>query len=214
MQRVLRTRQRAATHAGRYATAATNWPRYEKSALRIALVTLNPAAGRKHTRDNERFRLLLHRFRDGGPFEPVAEHTYCGLRKKAWFGGNFEKLYIDEFGLKLDEIALANIAWCAADGNKYDDLLRPCLKLNTARLLSELKPDVVLLAGGGAILKDVQDACPWAEVGVVMHCSYLNRPQMRDEETRKGYIAQKKAEFDEIMERGRTRRASRDSVER
>jgi hypothetical protein len=139
----------------------------------------------------------------------VAAHTYRGLRSN-WFGGHFKTLYLDEFGLDLDEIALANIAWCATADGRESDLLRPCCDLNTARLLATLKPDVVLLAGktdGRKFLKDVRAACPWAEVGLVLHCSYLNR--LHDEASKRQHIAKAKAEFDAIMTRGRSKRLSR-----
>jgi hypothetical protein len=200
---------------------------YETSDLRVVLVTQEPGAGTSstHVVDNERFRELLHHFRDGGPFEPVAEHTYAGLRAN-WFGGFFQKLYIDEFGLDLEKIATANIAWCATEGNTSTGSRRTaeqrrrtieqmrqcrynCFKLHTASLLSVLDPDVVLLAGGEAdkFRTGVQAACPRAEVGKVLHCSYLRK--LHDADKKRKCIAKAKKEFDAIMERGRTRRASR-----
>jgi hypothetical protein len=140
----------------------------------------------------------------------VAEHTYRGLRSN-WFGGHFRTLYLDGFGLDLDKIALANIAWCATASDLYpvDDLLRPCFNRNTERLLRALKPDVVLLAGktdGAKFLKDVRAACPWAEVGVVLHCSYLR--YLHDED-KKRRIATAKTEFDAIISCGQAKRARR-----
>jgi hypothetical protein len=185
--------------------------------LRVVLVTLNPNQGTSaaHACANASFRQLLHLFRDGGQFTPVAEHTYRGLRTN-WFGGHFKTLYLDGFGLDLCKIALANIAWCATAGDDYpvDDLLRPCFKQNTGRLLSALKPDVVLLAGktdGRKFLKDVQNACPQAEVGVVLHCSYLGR--VHDDEKKRQCISAAKAEFDEIIRRGQAKRAQREEVQ-
>jgi len=47
-------------------------------------------------------------------------------------------------GLTLSRIAMANVAWCATDGNRYPPgMLRRCFSRHTAELLQALRPDVM-----------------------------------------------------------------------
>ena len=63
-------------------------------------------------------------------------------------GMGWSKFYIDGLRLDMDEIAFANVAWCATKGNIYPGtVLRRCFDQHTARLLELLSPHVVLAAG-------------------------------------------------------------------
>jgi len=57
---------------------------------------------------------------------------------------------MDGMGLNLDEVALANIAWCAAAKNKWSNqMFSQCFQMHTAKLIVAIRPDVIILSGAG-----------------------------------------------------------------
>jgi hypothetical protein len=84
--------------------------------------------------------------------------------------------------LKLDDVALANIAWCSTMTNKYPpDMLNRCFATHTRALLADLNPDVVILTGAATrpFVKPIAEALPGALVVPTWHCS--NREKRVDE---------------------------------
>jgi hypothetical protein len=64
--------------------------------------------------------------------------------------GRFVRFYMDGIGLVLEEVALANIAWCADANNKWPgSMLSQCFQLLTRRLLIAVSPDIAILSGSG-----------------------------------------------------------------
>ncbi|MEI7815514.1 MAG: hypothetical protein WCJ13_12105 [Coriobacteriia bacterium] len=123
-------------------------PRYESAKRRVVVVMLNPGSGESR-RDgaDERSRQLIRAFADGsGSLDAVFEHQAADMPN--WSRGRLLRFYIDGLGLPLDEIAFANVAWCATRGNRYPGpMLTRCFERHTRELLTILDPDVVLLSG-------------------------------------------------------------------
>ena len=123
-------------------------PRYESAKRRVVVVMLNPGSGESR-RDgaDERSRRLIRAFADGsGSLDAVFEHQAADMPN--WSRGRLLRFYIDGLGLPLDEIAFANVAWCATRGNRYPGpMLTRCFERHTWELLTILDPDVVLLSG-------------------------------------------------------------------
>ncbi len=64
------------------------------------------------------------------------------------YRGRFLDYYCGKLGLDLDEIAFANVAGCATEGNNYPKkMLDCCFNKHTAGLLAILEPRVVLACG-------------------------------------------------------------------
>jgi hypothetical protein len=175
---------------------------YWRASPKIALVLANPNSGDapRDRADNVVFDRLLRAYRDGGPYGPVAEHIRRGLRTN-WFGGTFNELYLQGqgFGLDLDTLALANIAWCATRQEDEKHLWKPCFKRHTGPLLRGIDPDVVLLCGDNAdrCRRAVLAQCHNALIAKVVHCSALNRPPRNT--NRADSIAREAAQFRQII---------------
>jgi hypothetical protein len=90
---------------------------------------------------------LIRAFRDGkGSLEEVLNHQRSDM--PSWGQGRFLSFYTSRLGLRLEELAFANIAWCSTSGNEHPaKMLDECYSRHTERLLSILKPHVVFLSG-------------------------------------------------------------------
>lgn len=127
-------------------------PDYWNTLLRVAIVCLNPGAGKSRLdKGNERFRDHIRRFRDGnGPLSVVLEHQEQDMPFWGKPQGRFEQFYFSSLGLSQKNVALANIAWCATAGDKYPPaMLSACFERFTNPLIQLLLPHVVLLSGSG-----------------------------------------------------------------
>jgi hypothetical protein len=173
---------------------------YWRASPKIALVLANPNSGDapRDVAGNVVFDRLLRAYRDGGPYRPVAEHIHQGLLTD-WFGGTFNELYLQGFGLDLDTLALANIAWCATRQENESWLWEPCFERHTGPLLHHLDPDVALLCGDNAdrYRRAVLAQCRHALIAKVVHCSALNRPPRNKD--RPGSIARESASYRRII---------------
>jgi hypothetical protein len=116
---------------------------------RVAVVMLNPGGGQSYSELTARHLVeLLTQFSLGtANVEAVYEQQRVDMPN--WGrGGNFLRFYLNGFGLRLRDIAFANIAWCATQGDKYPyPMLRRCYERHTRRLLELLDPNIVLLSG-------------------------------------------------------------------
>ena len=123
--------------------------RYASAKRRVAVVMLNPGSGASRTDGaDERSRQLIRAFADGsGSLDAVFEHQAADMPN--WGrGGRFLPFCIDGLGLRLDEIAFANVAWCGTYGDRYPGkMLEDCFNRHAEKLLSILDPHVVLLSG-------------------------------------------------------------------
>ena len=126
-------------------------PGYLNSAVKVLIISLNPGAGNtpKKQRANGPFRQILHDYKDGR--KPL-QNLFAFQRKYilSWGtpSGRFVKFYMAGMGLDLDEVALANIAWCAAAKNKWSSqMFSQCFRKHTAKLIVAIRPDVIILSG-------------------------------------------------------------------
>jgi len=123
-------------------------PKYWDSPCRVVVLMLNPGQGKANERARES-KKLLHGFRDGAVgLDDIFKFQKEGMKFWGRPQGRFLGYYCGKLGLDLDEIAFANVAWCATGGNKYPKrMLDRCFNKHTARLLDILEPGVVLASG-------------------------------------------------------------------
>ncbi len=154
-------------------------PRYIGAAYhalkpRVALVMLNPGSGDYRSDSADRkFKKLLDAYAMGrAGLERVFEHQRFDIPR--WGRGRFLS-FIEASGLKLDDIALANIAWCGTSGNRYpQEMLSTCFERYTGPLLEILSPDLVVLAGDPAhkFANKVQLRAPRAVIVCAPHYAH------------------------------------------
>ena len=139
------------------------------------MVLLNPGSGESRNRSGDHRALeLLQEFRDGkGSLEAVLDHQARDMPN--WGRGRFGSFYLDGLGLDLENIAFANIAWCATMGNKYPrKMLRVCFSRHTRQLIEGLDPDVVLLSGVAThrFADDILVVAPRSKVVPILHYAH------------------------------------------
>ena len=122
--------------------------RYWESPCRVVVLMLNPGQGKANERARESMR-LLQEFRDGAVgLDDIFKFQKEGMKLWGRPQGRFLDYYCGKLGLDLEEIAFANVAWCATEGNKYPKrMLDCCFSRHTARLFDILEPGVVLASG-------------------------------------------------------------------
>jgi len=99
--------------------------------------------------------------------------------------GRFTRFYIDGFGLKLEEVAFANVAWCGTARNRYPrTMLDRCFERHTAPLLVDLlRPNVIIASGGPTNRFAKQAATLIPGIRVIKGLHYAHR---------KGRVAEKR----------------------
>lgn len=118
-------------------------PNYWDSSVRVVILLINPGAGNGDLRDQV-FRDRLRRYRSGDACK--LEEILHEDQPPDW--RRFRPFYFRDLGLRADEIAVANVAWCSTNGNKYPkEMLDRCFRGHTSDLLQLLSPDVILLSG-------------------------------------------------------------------
>jgi len=123
-------------------------PKYWTAPFRVAILMLNPGQSRRDSGAKE-FLRLIHEFRDGTTqLGKILEGQRESMESWGNPPGRFTGFYIDGLGLDFDDIAFANIAWCATASNRYPGtMLDRCFELHTGPLLKILHPTVVLASG-------------------------------------------------------------------
>jgi hypothetical protein len=123
-------------------------PKYWETAPRTVVLTINPGRSPKNSTVAPEFLSQIRQFREGTlPLQAILN----GQRERMefWGHGRFKRFYIDGLGLDFDNIAFANVAWCATADNSYPrSMLLRCFAKHTGPLLKVLRPDVVLCSGG------------------------------------------------------------------
>lgn len=125
-------------------------PRYWESSCRVAILMINPGRSSKGSPKAKAFLVQIRAFRDGAP---TLRTILDGQREamEHWAHGQFRGFYIDSLGLDFEDIAFANVAWCATANNSYPrTMLDRCFELHTGPLLRILRPSVVLASGSKA----------------------------------------------------------------
>ena len=127
-------------------------PRYSAAPCCVVVLMINPG----ESKDKPSARAYIPRanaFREGKiDFHAFMEPQRHDLSSWGNKGGhrNPEAFYVHGLGLELDEIALANVAWCGTKDNEYPrPMLRHCFERFTAPLLRLLNPSFVLVSGTG-----------------------------------------------------------------
>lgn len=155
-------------------------PRYWASAPRVAIVMLNPGsgAGRSDAKNEEspdkRSLSLIQSFASGaGPLSAVFDHQAKDMPN--WGGGRFVSFYLTGLNLELNNVAFANVAWCATSNNCYPTaMLKRCFDTHTGTLLHALAPNIILLSGSGThrFASHVGDLIPEASVIRMFHYAH------------------------------------------
>jgi hypothetical protein len=137
------------------------------------IVGKNPGAGKQ--RDglaDAEFLKHLEMFKNGRcGIEPAFEHQRRDMRN--W--GGLNEFYMDGFGLKFDEVAFVNIAWCGtSDNSAPKSMLNSCFERFTGPLIRLLDPNVILLGGSDAqgFTMKILRVCPGAKIEPVLHFSH------------------------------------------
>jgi hypothetical protein len=157
-------------------------PRYWTASPRIVVLLLNPAQGdRRQEAADWRFAALLHAYRDGaGTLQAVFEHQWRVM--PTWAG--VQRMYLNGYGLRLDETAWLNVAWCATLGNEYPKsaMLDRCFLKHTLPLLRDLAPEIVLVGGSGthSYKRAIRSALPNVHLELTLHPSHRPVDQSRE----------------------------------
>ncbi len=162
---------------------------YWASSPRVCVVMLNPAAGAAHNEEANREMLaLLQRFKSG---ETSIDEVFRFQRNdfKTWGKppGRFLNFF-RTFGLDIDNIALANVAWCATAGNDYPSwMLKKCMQKFTGRLIGQVNPDVVVLSGNKVHAYDVfiNRSAPNAVIFRTLHFAHRDGHEAEMQESRR-----------------------------
>jgi hypothetical protein len=153
-------------------------PQYFAASVRVLIVSLNPGAGNtpEKQRSNVPFRQVLHDYRDGRKtLRDLFEFQRQYIPRWGTPPGRFVRFYMDGLGLTLDEIALANIAWCADARNKWPGpMLSQCFRFHTGNLVAAIRPDVAILSGSGThrYAPEIGGLVPTCRVVCTMHYAH------------------------------------------
>jgi hypothetical protein len=150
-------------------------PKYWESAKRVAIVMVNPGSGENSKKKelNRQGLPMLYDFRDGSvSLSDLFKKQKIAMSQWGSSSGKFKDFYIDQLGLDLDEIALANIAWCADLKNEHPrSMLQECFSRHTSDLLKLLDPHIILLAGRvtQSFSKPIAENLPEATIVNMLH---------------------------------------------
>jgi hypothetical protein len=140
--------------------------------VKILVLMINPGQGR----NDDNHRQGATQIRALGSGQDLIEEIFQNQRKDLLNWGNFMGFYEKLLGLRIDDLALANVAWCSTAGDQYPaSMLKECFSRHTAPLVKVLAPDAILLSGSnirqfGTKLKYVS---PKARIVLTPH--YANR---------------------------------------
>ncbi len=125
-------------------------PEYFTSPFKVLLLLSNPGAGNtpKKREANASFRKILSGYRDG----EIDLREFLDFQRQLmqqWGSppGRFLDFYVYGPGLRINELAIGNIAWCSEKDNNPSKMLSKCFQYHTKELINLLQPHVVILAG-------------------------------------------------------------------
>lgn len=153
-------------------------PNYWAAKPRVVILMLNPGGGGTTANPNhEPCRLLIEDFRSGRVslqdlFREQGEEMESWGRPR----GKFRRFYLDHLGLRKDDIAFANIAWCSTARDKYPQpMLSECFQRHTRRLLELLEPDLIVASGSAVRQFLASSGASFGPCEVVHIPHYANR---------------------------------------
>jgi hypothetical protein len=164
---------------------------YFTATIKILIISLNPGAGRtsEKKRINVFFRKALYDYRDGiKSLKNLFTFQEEYIPKWGTPSGRFMKFYIDGMGLKLGEVALTNIAWCADAKNKWpESMLSQCFHLYTSRLIASISPDVIILSGTGThkYATQIEHLVPGCKLICTLHYAHRKGKDAEDQELKR-----------------------------
>jgi hypothetical protein len=149
--------------------------RYFSTQPRVAIAMLNPGSGDNRLDTADKIALdVLRSFSSGTiRLEDVFSNQIKDM--KFWGRGRFLSFYTEQLGLKLNDIAMLNIALCATRHNLYPrSVLDRCFSTHTARLVALLNPDIILLSGSAThrFSKRMNGILPHAKVIPMLHFAH------------------------------------------
>jgi hypothetical protein len=163
-------------------------PGYLNAAVKVLIISLNPGAGNtpKKQQANGPFRQILLDYKDGRKsLQDLFDFQRQYILSWGTPSGRFVKFYMDGMGLDLDEIALANIAWCAAAKNKWSSqMFSQCFHVHTAKLIIAIRPDIVILSGFGThrYASEINKLVPDCRVINTIHYAHRKGKKVEDKE--------------------------------
>jgi hypothetical protein len=157
---------------------------YWTSAQRILVLMINPGKGR----DDEDHRLGAVRIREFGSGQDVLAEIFQRQRDGLHKWGKFMSFCSGSLGLKVDGLALANVAWCSTNGNDYPPwMLNECFNRHTERLVRLLSPDEILLGGSDLrrFRERLKQAAPSARVILTPHYAHRKSREYERQEAQR-----------------------------
>ena len=148
-------------------------PSYWDSRPRIAILMINPGRSREGSTSARDYLPRLQAFRDGrlpldGLLDIQRRNIEAGWRR-------FREFFLEGLGLKLDELAFANVAWCATAENRYPRwMLDRCFSKHTGPLLRLLQPNLLLASGQPVrrFARQMDQLSPPAQVIEILHYAH------------------------------------------
>jgi hypothetical protein len=159
--------------------------KYWESPFRVAVLMINPGRSRKNSARAQKFLQLIRGFRDG---TTALDRILDCQRKGMEADKQFRWFYVDALGLDFDDIAFANVAWCATAANNYPGwMLRKCFELHTGPLLRILRPDVALASGSPVhvVAQRICELLPPARVIKMLHFKHREGRAAEQQELRR-----------------------------
>lgn len=157
---------------------------YWQSEPRILFMMINPGAGGGEA--DRRYDSLLRDFRAGRTdLRSVFLQQERDLPSWGWPTGKFKQFYLDAPRLALNDIAFANLAWCATgDNSSPESMLVHCFDTHTSALLRLLAPNLVFLSGRkvAPFAPVIQRCLPAARIEPILHYAHRLGAEATDRE--------------------------------
>jgi uracil-DNA glycosylase len=161
---------------------------YFSATPRIMVIALNPGAGNsaEKRKANKAFSQYLYSYRDGT--KTLAElFSFQAEYMQQWGTppGRYLRFYCDGIGLTLNDIAMANIAWCADANNTYPPpMLNDCFRRHTEPLIRLLEPEIIILSGSSthSFAGKINQALPSCSVITTLHYAHRKGKNVEEQE--------------------------------
>jgi len=161
--------------------------RYFNVHPKVIIVTLNPGAGNSPEKRelNSSFLQILRDYKnDKKSLQELFDFQGNYIPKWGNPSGKFLKFYT-KMGLEMENIVLANVAWCADAKNKWSTkMLATCFNKHTKELIEIINPDIAILSGSGThkFDKKIKDALPTWNIIKTLHYAHREGKTREKEE--------------------------------